>query len=54
VELFGSYTWVMVGAGLWVLPGSLYWLVDATLRPGPTVRTKQQPRSSRDQRQRDG
>jgi predicted MFS family arabinose efflux permease len=40
VEQFGSYTWVMVGAGLWVLPGSLYWLVDATLRPGPTVRTK--------------
>jgi hypothetical protein len=40
VEVLGSYTWVMLGAGLWVLPGSLFWLVDATLRPGSTGKTK--------------
>jgi hypothetical protein len=27
VAHFGSYQWVMVGAGLWVIPGVTYWLV---------------------------
>jgi hypothetical protein len=27
VVSFGSYQWVMVGAGLWVIPGCVYWLV---------------------------
>ncbi len=48
VEHFGSYTWVMVGAGLWVLPGSLFWLLDATLRPGRGAKPKHPVRSSRD------
>ncbi len=32
VQHFGSYQWVMVGAGLWVLPCALYWLADASVR----------------------
>jgi ACS family hexuronate transporter-like MFS transporter len=29
VEVFGSYKWVMIGAGLWAFPGCLYWFVHA-------------------------
>jgi MFS transporter, ACS family, hexuronate transporter len=29
VEVFGSYRWIMIGAGLWVFPGCLYWFVQA-------------------------
>lgn len=32
VEHFGSYDWVMRGAGLWVFPCVLIWLMDASLQ----------------------
>ena len=28
VEVFGSYRWVMIAAGLWVFPGCLYWFAQ--------------------------
>jgi ACS family hexuronate transporter-like MFS transporter len=43
VEVFGSYRWIMIGAGLWVFPGCLYWFfqVWSTSRPSeptPAIR----------------
>jgi hypothetical protein len=29
VEVFGSYKWVMIGAGLWAFPGCMYWFFQA-------------------------
>jgi predicted MFS family arabinose efflux permease len=29
VEVFGSYRWVMIGAGLWAVPGCIYWFAQA-------------------------
>ncbi|MDQ2642782.1 MAG: hypothetical protein M3020_03135, partial [Myxococcota bacterium] len=33
VQTYGSYDFVMVGAGLWVLPGCVYWLLRTTRDP---------------------
>jgi hypothetical protein len=43
VEVFGSYRWVMIGAGLWAFPGCLYWFVQAwwssrSSAPAPAIR----------------
>jgi MFS transporter, ACS family, hexuronate transporter len=37
VQGFGSYRWVMIGAGIWVLPGCIYWLVHAALTTKPRL-----------------
>ena len=43
VEVFGSYRWVMIAAGLWTFPGCLYWFFQAwrssrTSEPKPAIR----------------
>jgi MFS transporter, ACS family, hexuronate transporter len=44
VEVFGSYRWIMIGAGLWAIPGCLYWFVQAwwssrqKAEPKPAIR----------------
>jgi predicted MFS family arabinose efflux permease len=30
VEHFGSYDWVMIGAGIWVVPGCAFWIFHAS------------------------
>jgi predicted MFS family arabinose efflux permease len=44
VHHFGSYRWVMIGAGLWAIPGCAYWLIRSwrDQRSVPAVR-KQSP-----------
>jgi hypothetical protein len=43
VEVFGSYHWIMIGAGLWAFPGCLYWFFQAwsssrASAPAPAIR----------------
>jgi ACS family hexuronate transporter-like MFS transporter len=42
VEVFGSYRWVMIAAGLWAIPGCVYWFFQAWSSsravPNPAIR----------------